>query len=319
MSSLAPAAHSDPAIPTTLAIQAGIEEAQRLQPISPAKAFWEGYEKALCDLRIGVLHALAAKRLKNSQADSSQITNDAVTVRPTTLEEVLNSASAEIWWAERYLKKSLKEGDGSHIWHHWHGRQCGLYVLLQRYGALPVGPMRRSSEVLHRMLVAARPQLPDGFELLPVNQAHELLAAFGVEATQYEVPYLQRHLTAGLRKQKHVAVPPLGELHKEALAIGANVQNASSPHAVSVGATEAQAVTDAEKIEAASQAITHLLRRLIRDPRIAYYFDPCTESFELLTKAHALLTGQAAADVSAHLSQEMVYAPPTCSACGGAA
>lgn len=93
----------------------------------------------------------------------------------------------------------------------------------------------------------------------------------------------------------------------------------SSLASTAPSSTEAQAITDAEKIEAASQAITHLLRRLIRDPRIAYYFDPCTESFELLTKAHALLTGQAAADVSAHQAHNMFYAPPTCSACGGAA
>ena len=36
-----------------------------------------------------------------------------------------------------------------------------------------------------------------------------------------------------------------------------------------------------------SALTTHLLQRVARDPRLAYYFDPLTQSMELLTEAHA--------------------------------
>lgn len=38
---------------------------------------------------------------------------------------------------------------------------------------------------------------------------------------------------------------------------------------------------------AAGRAVAHILRRIQGDPRVAYYFDPYTESMELLTAAHA--------------------------------
>lgn len=31
-------------------------------------------------------------------------------------------------------------------------------------------------------------------------------------------------------------------------------------------------------------ACEHLLRRIAKDPKLAWYFDPCTESMELLTR-----------------------------------
>lgn len=77
--------------------------------------------------------------------------------------------------------------------------------------------------------------------------------------------------------------------------------------------------TDAEKLEAASKAINYLVHRLLTDARVAYHFDPITESFDLLTKAHALLTGQAVEEIRAALARRMLYAPPTCRECGGAA
>lgn len=40
--------------------------------------------------------------------------------------------------------------------------------------------------------------------------------------------------------------------------------------------------------EASRNAVAHLLRRIGRDPRLAYYFDPMTESMELLTEAYTL-------------------------------
>ena len=41
----------------------------------------------------------------------------------------------------------------------------------------------------------------------------------------------------------------------------------------------------------ADRAINHLLRRIKDDPRLAYYFDPFTESMELLTAAYAEAQG----------------------------
>lgn len=82
---------------------------------------------------------------------------------------------------------------------------------------------------------------------------------------------------------------------------------------------EAQAPTPDERIEAARRAIEHLLQRLLTDARVAYYFDPVTESFDLLTKAHALLTGQPLGETRAYLAHRMFFAPPTCRDCGGAA
>lgn len=47
----------------------------------------------------------------------------------------------------------------------------------------------------------------------------------------------------------------------------------------------------AECTHANKKAIHSLLLRLQRDPRLAYYFDPLTQSFEDLTAAHALNYG----------------------------
>lgn len=169
------------------------------------------------------------------------------TVRPTTLEEVLNSASAEIWRAERLLNKFPKVGPGSDLWHHWHGRQIGLHVLLQRCGALPVGPVHRSNDELHRALVAVRAVLPDGFERMPIDLAYQFLASHGVELARYETPYFQRHLVAGLRKQEHaVPLDASGgrKLNGEQLAVRTGLDDPASPHGT------------ASRVEAADHAAT---------------------------------------------------------------
>ena len=155
------------------------------------------------------------------------------TVRPTTLEEVLNSASAAIWHAEQWMGKLPKEGPESHWWHHWQGRQIGLYVLLQRCGALPVGPVRRSNDELHRALVAVRAVLPDGFEGMPIDLAYQFLASHGVELARYETPYFQRHLVAGLRKHKDAVPLDAGsgrKLDSEHLAVATDLDDSASPH-----------------------------------------------------------------------------------------
>jgi len=166
---------------------------------------------------------------------------DDPTVRPTTLEEVLNSASAEIWHAARLLNKLPKGSDG---WHHWHGRQAGLHVLLQRCGALPVGPMRRSTDKLDSALAAVRAELPDGFECMPIDLAYQFLTAHGVELARYETPYFQRHLVAGLRKHEHAV--PLdagggGKLDGEQLAVRTDLDDSASPHHNNLSAVDAGA------------------------------------------------------------------------------
>lgn len=173
---------------------------------------------------------------------------DDPTVRPTTLEEVLDAASALVWQCEDILMRAARSvGKDDWHWHYWSGAQKGAYMVLQRCGALPIGPMRRSSDELHRSLVAVRAVLPDGFELMPAWLAYQFLATNGVELTSYEAPYLQRHLVAGLRKQKDVvaAPPPVGrKLDGEQLPVGTDLDDSASPHRA------------ASKVEAADHAAT---------------------------------------------------------------
>lgn len=211
-----------------------------LSTLQEAEQFIAGCEET-DDLRQQIAVMLRTSLRKEAKAAEARLNAEVArtgqwgggtdpTVRPTTLEEVLNSASAEIWHAERNLGKLAKGSDG---WHHWYGRQMGLITLLQRCGALPVGPMRRSFDELHRTLVAVRAVLPDGFERTPIDFAYQFLAAHGVELARYETPYFQRHLVAGLRKHEH-AVPLNagvgGKLDGEQLAVSADLDDSASPH-----------------------------------------------------------------------------------------
>lgn len=47
--------------------------------------------------------------------------------------------------------------------------------------------------------------------------------------------------------------------------------------------------TDAEKIEAAQKAVSHVLKRMNADAELRYRIGSGTESYELLTKAAATL------------------------------
>jgi hypothetical protein len=62
----------------------------------------------------------------------------------------------------------------------------------------------------------------------------------------------------------------------------------------------------------------HLLNRILRDPRLAYYFDPVTESMELLTAAYAAETGQDVEVVRREVEKFIRFEPPACKECGGA-
>ncbi|WKL15648.1 hypothetical protein QYQ99_25515 [Comamonas testosteroni] len=191
-------------------------------------------------------HIAATEKLLQSEAERTGFWDgdSEPTVHPTSLQEVLDKASEHIWLAERNLDRLRDEGKDSSIWNHWYGRQCGLITLLQLCGALPIGPRHRASDAFHRQLVALRPQLPGGFELFSVGQALELFMKHGIEATAYEVPYLQRHLVAGLRKHKDVVLPGFGSpgvLDDEALTVTADFDNGSSKHQASVEPVASQA------------------------------------------------------------------------------
>lgn len=179
-------------------------------------------------------------------------------VRPTSLQEVLDKASEQIWWAERNLDRMREWGKHDPHWNHWYGRQCGLIVLLQLCGALPIGTMLRASEDLHRSLVALRAQLPEDFEHYPVRHAFEFLVSHQVKVALYEVPYLQRHLVAGLRKHKDGVVAAdrgQGVLNDEAFTVTADIHDGSSKHQASVDPAASQA--DCSEVQASVPPATN--------------------------------------------------------------
>lgn len=75
--------------------------------------------------------------------------------------------------------------------------------------------------------------------------------------------------------------------------------------------------TEAQQLAAAKAAINAVLRRITRDPRLAYYFDPLTDCFEKLTAAQALFLGLDVETVRANIESVMRYeAPPRACDCG---
>jgi hypothetical protein len=51
-------------------------------------------------------------------------------------------------------------------------------------------------------------------------------------------------------------------------------------------------MTDQQKLDLASKAVTWLLRRIKEDPRLAYLIGPGSESFDRLMAANAAITGE---------------------------
>ncbi len=49
--------------------------------------------------------------------------------------------------------------------------------------------------------------------------------------------------------------------------------------------------------EQARKAIAHVLQQCLNNPRLAYFIGPCSQSFDLLTEAHATLNGENHGDV----------------------
>jgi hypothetical protein len=60
----------------------------------------------------------------------------------------------------------------------------------------------------------------------------------------------------------------------------------------------------------ADEAVLNVLRRIMDDPRVAYYFDPFTRSYELLTAAYAEATGQDVDKIRKEIEQELNFAAP---------
>lgn len=62
-------------------------------------------------------------------------------------------------------------------------------------------------------------------------------------------------------------------------------------------------------MSAADKAVAHILRRIQRDPRLAYFFDPLTESFDLLIEAHVEKHGGDVHQVRDQVEANMKFKP----------
>jgi len=177
--------------------------------------------------------------------------------------------------------------------------------------ARPIAHFGSAAE-LARASLAQRGELPAGFESFTCEQMHQFYVSHGVEMTLEYAAALQRE--ARLTKHENTVVRPGADADHEGAALAVDTDDGAGKHAASL-----RAPTPDKQIEAARSAIEHLLQRLLTDARVAYYFDPITESFALLTQAHALLSGQPVEEARTYLARRMFFAPPTCHRCGGAA
>ena len=62
-------------------------------------------------------------------------------------------------------------------------------------------------------------------------------------------------------------------------------------------------------------AIGHLLNRIAHDPRLAYYFDPVTQSMEELTAQYALEYGIDVEKFRKEYYAKLQFERPTCRRC----
>lgn len=65
----------------------------------------------------------------------------------------------------------------------------------------------------------------------------------------------------------------------------------------------------------ADVAITHLVRRIAGNPRLAYYFDPLTESMSLLTAAYADVYGLDVESFRKDFYAALRFEAPRCRGC----
>jgi len=59
----------------------------------------------------------------------------------------------------------------------------------------------------------------------------------------------------------------------------------------------------------------HLLVRIARDPRLAYYFDPMTQSMEILTEQYAKEKGLVLEDFRREYYGKLKFEAPHCREC----
>ena len=60
----------------------------------------------------------------------------------------------------------------------------------------------------------------------------------------------------------------------------------------------------------------HLLERIARDPRLAYYFDPMTQSMEMLTEEYAQQNSLVLEDFRRDYYSRLKFEAPCCQECG---
>lgn len=60
----------------------------------------------------------------------------------------------------------------------------------------------------------------------------------------------------------------------------------------------------------------HLLARIARDPRLAYYFDPMTQSMEILTEEYAQQKGLVLEEFRREYYSRLKFEAPHCQECG---
>lgn len=63
-------------------------------------------------------------------------------------------------------------------------------------------------------------------------------------------------------------------------------------------------------------AVVHLLDRIARDPRLAYYFDPLSRSMELLTEEYATQNGLDLEEFRRQYYARLKFEAPKCRECG---
>lgn len=79
----------------------------------------------------------------------------------------------------------------------------------------------------------------------------------------------------------------------------------------------ADLIRQAEKKSKSVTVAAYLLRRIQDDPRLAYYFDPLTESMQLLTVAYAAQEGLEVEAFRERYYAQLRFEKPICAECGG--
>lgn len=118
--------------------------------------------------------------------------------------------------------------------------------------------------------------------------------------------------------------PPVGGLLAKVLEqivvveAALHIKSAQQATATANAAVGVSAPSDDPAKAAARKAIHRLLQRIQREPRLAWHFDPITQSMADLTEAHALLFGLDVQKFRLELFGSLEFEAPTCG-CGARA